>query len=197
MTTARLEQQLSFIMEAEGLKQIFRQTVLPADRRAENDAEHSWHLSLMAILLSEHARADQFDLLRVLKMLLIHDIVEIDAGDTFAYDEAGNRDKEEREQAAADRLFNFLPEEQAVELRALWDEFEARETEEARYAAALDRFQPILLNCCTEGAAWRRHEVKRDQVIARNEHIKEGIPALWEHALGMIDEAVDSGYLDK
>ena len=115
----------------------------------------------------------------------------------FAYDEAGNRDKEEREQAAAKRLFNLLPDKQAVELRALWDEFEARETGEARYAAALDRFQPILLNCHTEGAAWRKHGVKRAQVIARNEHIKEGIPALWDHALEMIDEAVASGHLGK
>ena len=197
MSAARLQEQLSFIMEAEGLKQIFRQTVLPADGRAENDAEHSWHLSLMAILLIEHANVDDLDLLRVLKMLLIHDIVEIDAGDTFAYDEAGNRDKEEREQAAAERLFNLLPDKQAVELRALWDEFEARETGEARYAAALDRFQPILLNCYTEGAAWRKHGVKRAQVIARNEHIKEGIPALWDHALEMIDEAVASGHLGK
>ncbi len=196
MSSTRLEEQLAFALEAEGLKQIFRQTVLLADRRAENDAEHSWHLSLLAILLSEHALDPAVDLLRVLKLLLIHDIVEIDAGDTFAYDEKGNLDKEEREQAAADRLFNLLPGDQAEAMRALWDEFEARATPEARYAAALDRFQPLLLNCHTEGAAWRRHGVKKAQVIARNEHIKEGIPALWEHAEKMIDRAVEQGHLD-
>ena len=193
----RLDAQLEFILEAEKLKQIFRQTLLPGDERRENDAEHSWHLSLMAILLIEHAREKDLDLLKVLKMLLIHDIVEIDAGDTFTYDEAANADKEEREQAAADRLFNLLPSEQAVELRALWDEFEARQTSEAKYAAALDRFQPLLLNFHTQGEAWRRHGVKKAQVIARNEHIAEGSPALWEYARKMIDGAVARGFLDE
>ena len=152
MATDRLEEQMAFILEVEGLKQIFRQTLLPGDKRPENDAEHSWHLSLMAIVLTEHARVPDLDLLQVLKMVLIHDVVEIDAGDTFAYDTVGNEDKEEREKAAADRLFNLLPEEQALELRALWDEFEERVTPEAQYAAALDRLQPLLLNFHTEGA---------------------------------------------
>lgn len=196
MAPAYLDEQLAFILEAEGLKQIFRQTLLPGDYRAENDAEHSWHLSLMAVLLSEHACEPSLDLLRVLKMLLIHDIVEIDAGDTFAYDEAANADKEQREQAAADRLFNLLPSPQDTDMRALWDEFEARQTPEARYAAALDRFQPLLLNFHTQGAAWRRHGVKKAQVIARNEHIGEGAPALWEYARKLIDEAVTRGYLE-
>ncbi len=196
MAPAYLDEQLAFILEAEGLKQIFRQTLLPGDYRAENDAEHSWHLSLMAVLLSEHACEPSLDLLRVLKMLLIHDIVEIDAGDTFAYDEAANADKEQREQAAADRLFNLLPSPQDTDMRALWDEFEARQTPEARYAAALDRFQPLLLNFHTQGAAWRRHGVKKAQVIARNEHIGEGAPALWEYARKLIDEAVARGYLE-
>lgn len=196
MASAYLDEQLAFILEAEGLKQIFRQTLLPGDYRAENDAEHSWHLSLMAVLLSEHACEPSLDLLRVLKMLLIHDIVEIDAGDTFAYDEAANADKEQREQAAADRLFNLLPSPQDTDMRALWDEFEARQTPEARYAAALDRFQPLLLNFHTQGAAWRRHGVKKAQVIARNEHIGEGAPALWEYARKLIDEAVARGYLE-
>ncbi|MGY8827553.1 MAG: HD domain-containing protein [Candidatus Latescibacterota bacterium] len=197
MATDRLEEQMAFILEVEGLKQIFRQTLLPGDKRPENDAEHSWHLSLMAIVLTEHARVPDLDLLQVLKMVLIHDVVEIDAGDTFAYDTVGNEDKEEREKAAADRLFNLLPEEQALELRALWDEFEERVTPEAQYAAALDRLQPLLLNFHTEGAAWRRHGVKKAQVIARNEHIGEGAPALWQYARKMIDKAVECGYLQE
>ncbi|MFT5085994.1 MAG: putative hydrolase of HD superfamily [Candidatus Latescibacterota bacterium] len=197
MATDRLEEQMAFILEVEGLKQIFRQTLLPGDKRPENDAEHSWHLSLMAIVLTEHARVPDLDLLQVLKMVLIHDIVEIDAGDTFAYDTVGHEDKEEREKAAADRLFNLLPEEQALEVRALWDEFEERVTPEAQYAAALDRLQPLLLNFHTEGAAWRRHGVKKAQVIARNEHIGEGAPALWQYARQMIDKAVECGYLQE
>jgi putative hydrolase of HD superfamily len=160
MVVDRLETQLAFILETEKLKQVFRQTLLLGDRRPENDAEHSWHLSLMAVLLVEHASA-MVDLLKVLKMLLIHDVVEIDAGDTFAYDEVANLDKEEREQKAADRLFGLLPTDQAGAMRALWDEFELRQSPEARYAAALDRLQPLLLNFHGEGAAWRRHGVKR------------------------------------
>lgn len=194
MNADRLETQLGFILEVEQLKQVFRQTLLPGDRRLENDAEHSWHLSLMAILLVEHASAE-VNLLKALKMLLIHDVVEIDAGDTFAYDEVANRDKDQREQKAADRLFGLLPANQAIALRALWDEFEQRQTPEARYAAALDRLQPLLLNFHTEGAAWQRHGVKKAQVIARNEHIGEGAPALWDYARKLIDEAVARGYL--
>jgi putative hydrolase of HD superfamily len=197
MAVDRLDEQMAFILEVEGLKQIFRQTLLPGDRRPENDAEHSWHLSLMAILLVEHARAPALDILQVLKMVLIHDIVEIDAGDTFAYDEVGNADKEQREKAAADRLFNLLPTDQAKTIHALWDEFEERITPEAQYAAALDRLQPLLLNFHTEGAAWQRHGVKKAQVIARNEHIGEGAPALWQYARELIDKAVECGYLQE
>jgi len=197
MAVDRLGEQMAFILEVEALKQIFRQTLLPGDRRPENDAEHSWHLSLMAILLIEHARVPDLHILQVLKMVLIHDIVEIDAGDTFAYDEVGNEDKEQREKAAADRLFNLLPTDQAVEIRALWDEFEERITPEAQYAAALDRLQPLLLNFHTEGAAWQRHGVKKAQVIARNEHIAEGAPALWQYARELIDRAVECGYLQE
>ena len=193
----RLAQQLEFILEIEKLKQIFRQTILVEDRRRENDAEHSWHLSIMALLLAEHVCDGEVDLLKVIKMLLIHDLVEIDAGDTFAYDEVGNADKVEREQAAAERIFALLPQEQGRELRALWEEFEERKTSEARYGAALDRFQPLLLNFHTQGFAWRRHGVKKAQVIARNQHIEEGAPALWAHAREMIEEAVKRGYLEE
>ena len=196
MEQERLTQQVEFIIEAEKLKQVFRQTVLPGDRRRENDAEHSWHISLMAVLLREHA-GEEVDLLKALKMLLVHDLVEIDAGDTFAYDEEGNTDKEEREIRAAERIFALLPADQAAALRSLWDEFERRETPEARYAAALDRLQPLLLNFSTEGAAWRKHGVKKAQVIARNQHIEEGAPALWEHARKLIEAAVEKGYLEE
>lgn len=194
MDAERLAAQLGFVLEVEQLKQVFRQTLLPGDRRRENDAEHSWHLSVIAMLLVEYAAAE-VDLLKVLKMLLIHDVVEIDAGDTFAYDVAGHEDKAQREQQAADRLFGLLPADQAATYRALWDEFEQRQSAEARYAAALDRLQPLLLNFHTGGAAWQRHGVKKAQVIARNEHIREGAPALWEFARKLIDAAVAKGIL--
>ena len=189
-----MEKQIDFIIEVDKLKHVFRQTPLIKDGRAENDAEHSWHLSLMAVLLFRHA-GEEVDLLRVLKMLLIHDIVEIDAGDTFLYDEVSYKDKDVREQKAADRLFNILPDEQALEFRALWDEFEERKSEDAQYAAALDRFQPLLLNFHTNGLAWRRHGVTRDQVISRNAHISDSSPELWEYAIKLIDEAVEKEYL--
>lgn len=194
MDAVRLEAQLGFVLEVEKLKQVFRQTLLLGDHRRENDAEHSWHLSLMAILLVEYAAAE-VDLLKVLKMLLIHDVVEIDAGDTFVYDVAANEDKAQREQQAADRLFGLLPADQASAYRALWDEFEQRQSAEARYAAALDRLQPLLLNLYTDGAAWQRHGIKKAQVIAYNEHIGEGAPALWECARKLIDAAAAKGFL--
>ena len=191
----RLDRQVCFILETDKLKQVLRQTLVSGgEGRRENDAEHSWHLGLMALLLREHA-AEPVDLLRVVEMLLVHDLVEIDAGDTFVYDEAAHQDKEEREQRAAVRIFGLLPEDQAGRVRALWEEFEARQTPEARYAAALDRFQPLLLNYQTEGAAWRKHGVRRDQVIARNRHIEEGAPALWAAAQELIAAAVQRGWI--
>lgn len=196
MYSKGLQAQIDFIVEVDKLKNVFRQTSLIEDGRAENDAEHSWHLCLMAILLSGYADKN-IDLLRVLKMLLIHDIVEIDAGDTFVYDEIAYEHKEEREQKAAERIFKILPQDQALELRELWNEFEERETEDARYASALDRFQPILLNFHTNGEAWKRHGVTRDQVISRNYHISDSSPKLWEYAKSMIDEAIEKGYLKK
>jgi putative hydrolase of HD superfamily len=195
MTHERLERQVRFILEVDKLKEVFRQTVCTQSRRAENDAEHSWHLCLCVLLLSEHANAPGLDVLRVLKMLIIHDLVEIDAGDTFAYDTVGMADQHARESRAADRIFGLLPGDQAADFRALWDEFEERLTPESRFAAAIDRFQPVLLNCSTEGAAWRRHGVTADRVVARNSHSAEGSAALWEHVAGMIRQAVDSGHL--
>ena len=195
MGGSRLTRQLEFILEVEKVKQVFRQTVLLHDNRAENDAEHSWHLSLMALVLAEHAAGPGLDMLRVLHMLLIHDLVEIDAGDTFAYDEAGNADKLARETAAAERIFALLPADQCRHIRGLWEEFEARRTPEARYAAALDRLQPILLNYHSGGVAWKRHGISRRQVVERNRTMAEGAPALWRYALELIDAAVERGYL--
>ncbi len=194
-TNGRLREQLDFIQEIDKVKQVLRQTVILDGSRRENDAEHSWHLATMAMILQEHA-AEPVDLIKVIKMLLIHDLVEIDAGDTFAYDEVGALDKAERERKAADRIFYLLPDEQAREIDQLWTEFESRETVESRYAAALDRFQPLMHNYLTEGKAWRKHGIRKAQVIDRNRHIAEGLPALWEVAQIMIDESVEKGYLE-
>ena len=191
----RLAQQMRFILEVDRLKEVFRQTVLLHSRRAENDAEHSWHLCLMVLVLAEHANRPDLDVLRVLKMLLIHDLVEIDAGDTFVYDDAARVDQAAREAQAADRIFGLLPADQSREFRALWDEFEARQTPEARFAAACDRLQPMLLNVHTEGASWQRHGITSDRVLARNGHIVEGSEALWTYAENMIREAVAAGTL--
>jgi putative hydrolase of HD superfamily len=190
----RLEEQLKFIQEIDKVKGILRQTVILDGSRRENDAEHSWHLATMAMILQEHA-AEPVDLIKVIKMLLIHDLVEIDAGDTFAYDEVGALDKAERERKAADRIFYLLPDEQAREIDQLWTEFEVRETVEARYATALDRFQPLMHNYLTEGKAWRKHGIRKAQVINRNRQIAEGSPALWKVAKRMIDESVERGDL--
>jgi putative hydrolase of HD superfamily len=191
----RLARQIRFIVEVDRLKEIFRQTVLINSRRPENDAEHSWHLCLIVITLAEHANCPGLDVLRVLQMLILHDLVEIDAGDTFAYDTKAMADQHAREAVAADRIFGLLPADQASAFRALWDEFEVRQTPESRFAAAVDRFQPMLLNCRTEGAAWARHGITRDRVIARNSYIAEGSAALWEYAAKMIEEVVAAGHL--
>ena len=191
----RLARQIEFILEIDKLKQVLRQTFLTDGSRRENDAEHSWHLAVMAVLLCEYAAEPELDLLRVVKMALVHDLVEIDAGDTFHYDEAGHEDKDRREQQAADRIFGLLPVDQGAELRSLWEEFEARQTPEARYAAALDRLQPNLLNFRTQGRLWREHGVTSRQVIARNRHMAQGAPALWQYAESRIREAVAKGYL--
>lgn len=191
----RLARQVAFLIECDRLKEVFRQSLNSASRRPENDAEHSWALCLFVITLAEHSDAS-IDVLRVLKMLLIHDLVEIDAGDTFAYDTTGLADQHEREARAADRIFGLLPDDQAAEFRALWDEFEAKATAESRFATAIDRFQPMLLNCLTEGAAWRRHGVRLAQVLARNEGpVSAGSHALWEHIVARVARAVSAGHL--
>lgn len=194
MTLQRLEQQLRFAVEADRLKNVVRQTVLADGSRQENSAEHSWHIALMAFLLAEHA-GETVDIGRVTLMLLLHDLVEIDAGDTFAYDAPAQVDKARHEQAAADRIFGLLPPEQAARFRMLWEEFEQRATPEARFANALDRLQPILLNYHSGGAGWRRWGVSVEQVLERNRPIADGAPDLWEHARELIDEARSHGWV--
>jgi putative hydrolase of HD superfamily len=195
VTTDRLEQQVRFLVEIDKSKQILRQTLLVDASRQENDAEHSWHLAVMAILLSEYAGDAGLDLLRVVKMALIHDVVEIDAGDTFVYDAVGNADRREREERAAERIFSILPADLALEMRALWEEFEAQESAEARFATALDRFQPVLQNYHAGGGGWRRHSITSDRILARNEQIAAGAPALWEYARNLIQDAVRQGFI--
>jgi len=191
----RLSQQLNFILEIDKLKTILRQTLITSpDCRQENDAEHSWHIALMASLLAEYAPSP-VDVLRVTRMLLIHDLVEIDAGDTFAYDAAANSDKQERERLAADRLFGLLPADQATEFRALWDEFEAFMTPESRFANALDRLQPLLLNTRTGGGSWRNHHVTPAQVLARMDLVRIGAPELWSTVVAIVDDACARGWL--
>jgi len=165
--------------------------------RNENDAEHSWHLALMAIVLSEYSLAQELDLSRVIKMVLVHDLVEIDAGDTFCYDEKANEDKEERERRAAERIFGLLPPDQAEEFKGLWEEFEERKTPEACFAAALDRLQPLLSNYHTNGHTWVKYDVKYDKVIKRNYPIKESAPALWEYVLEILEDSIQKGYLER
>ena len=191
----RLAAQIEFLVEVDKLKEVQRQTITTKGRRAENSAEHSWHFALMVIILAEHGNHQPLDVLRILKMVLIHDLVEIDAGDTFAYDTKNMADQHEREAVAATRIFGMLPGDQATAYRGLWDEFEAQETPEARFAAACDRFHPMLLNCRTEGHAWRKHGITKDRVLARNAHVAKGSSSLWEYAVRMIDEAVSKGHL--
>ena len=191
----RLAQQIQFILEVDKLKQILRQTLKTTDRQRENDAEHSWHLALMVLVLAEHANVPDLDVLKVLGMVIVHDLVEIDAGDTFVYDEAGMADKPEREQKAADRIFGMLPDDQEKHFRALWDEFEERATPEARFSAALDRLQPVLLNVNTDGHAWKHHGIRQNQGLDRNRHMAEGSEAIWEYARAEIQKAVDRGDL--
>lgn len=185
----RLKQQMEFILEVDKLKNINRQTYISSGERKENDAEHSWHLALMCALLSEHAN-EEIDVLKTMTMVLIHDVIEIDAGDTYAYDTAGNETKHERELQAAERLFKILPEDQADYMRALWDEFEEAKTPEAKFALTLDKVQPAMLNDAAGGKSWREHGVHVEQILKRNEHTPEGSAKLWDFTRELIDENV-------
>ncbi len=191
----RLAAQLRFIVEIDKLKQISRQTYLMDRSRKENSAEHSWHIAVIAMLLAEHAAAPEIDLARVIQMALVHDLVEIDAGDVLVYDTAAQADKARREKLAADRIFALLPPDQTRQFRELWEEFEARQTPEAKFAAAIDRLQPILHNYHTQGAAWNEHGVTAPMVLERNAHMNEGAPALWRAVKKLVEDAVAKGFL--
>lgn len=193
----RLLQQMAFIIEADKLKNIFRQSYISDESRRENDAEHSWHLSLMAITLCEHANDPDLDLLKILRMVIIHDIVEIDAGDTYIYDEQHKLDQEIREQQAADRLFGMLPSDQALEFRSLWDEFEEGKSPEARFAKAIDRLHPMLLNYLASGKTWQKHGVVATQVRAINQKIDHGSSTLWDYAQDLIEKSIADGMLPR
>lgn len=185
----RLEQQMKFILEVDKLKQITRQSYITGGGRKETDTDHSWHLAMMCALLSEYAN-EKIDVQKTMVMVLIHDIVEIDAGDTYAYDPAGNETKRQREVQAAERIFSLLPEDQARYLRELWEEFEAQDTPESRFANTLDKVQPVLLNDATGGISWREHGVKESQILARNEKTHEGSEELWAYARDLIRKNV-------
>ena len=185
----RLKKQMDFILEIDKSKEIIRQTYISSGSRKENDAEHSWHLAIMALLLAEYAN-EEIDVLRTMSMVLIHDLVEIDAGDTYAYDTAGYKTKRERELKAADRIFNILPKDQAEYMRGLWDEFEACKTPEARFANSLDKTQPLMLNDAQGGRSWREHGVSRSMVSKRNEHTADGASVLGEYVQEKIDKNV-------
>jgi putative hydrolase of HD superfamily len=190
----RLQQQIAFVVEIDKLKAVLRQNLTTGDRRRETTAEHSWHLGAMALILADHAEPG-VDTLRVLKMLLIHDLVEIDAGDSFLYDPVARAGAAAREQAAADRLYGLLPPDLAGELRGLWDEFEAATTRDARFARALDALQPVLLNYHTEGGSWRANAVSGADVLAKKAIIADGAPTLWRYAEALIRDAIAKGWL--
>ena len=209
MDKERFERQLAFLMEADKLKNIYRQTYTrvndlppmpegsnvkaPYPRR-ENDAEHSFSLALFTAVLAEYSN-EPLDVLKTMKMVLIHDIVEIDAGDTYCYDSAGNSTKAERENAAAKRLFGLLPKDFEEEFLGLWREFEERKTPESKFANAMDRIQPLLLNLSRDGLSWQEHDIHYDQVAGRNASIKDGSKDISDYIFGLLDEARDRGIL--
>lgn len=196
MDTNILLQQVEFIKEIDKLKYIQRKTRLFNSERCENDAEHSWHLAMMTLVLAEHAN-QSIDVLKVLKMVLIHDIVEIDAGDTFIYDTNKNHDNTEEELAAAKRIFGILPEEQAKEFIGIWMEFEDGLTNEAKFARSMDRFQPLLQNTSNNGGTWAEYNVNYDKVYNKKKVIEKGSSSIWHYAENLINESVETGILKK
>lgn len=191
-----IETQIHFLRQVDQLKLVLRQSPLMDNSRRENSAEHSWHVALAALILAPQANV-AIDVCRVIKMLLIHDIVEIDAGDTFAYDAVRRLDQSAREAAAAQRLFGLLPSAQHDELRGLWEEFEARATAEAKFAHAVDRLIPVLQNYAVGGGSWRSHHVDRGRVVQRVGPIAEGSAALWGYVSALLDDAVRQGFLEE
>lgn len=194
METSRFEQQMRFLVEIDQMKNVLRQTLLADGSRRESDAEHSWHLAMYAMLLSEYA-PEPVDVSRVIRMVLVHDLIEIYAGDTFCYDKEGNRDKAAREAAAADRLYALLPADQAGEYRVLWEEFDRMDTPDSRFAAALDRVQPIINNYLTEGHTWKLGHVTSAQVYERMAPVKNGLPEAWKVVEWIINTSIEKGFL--
>ncbi len=191
----RLQKQIAFLLEVDKLKTILRRNPISDGSRLENDAEHSWYFAIAALVLAEHA-AGPLDVAKVLWIALIHDVVEVDAGDTYIYDETARQDQAEREERAARRLFTLLPEDQAASLLSLWREFEEGVTIEARYAKAIDRLAAVLLNHASRGESWRRHHVSKQRILAVNERIAQGSPALWGYVRGLIEDAASRGYIE-
>ena len=196
MQTSNLQKQVGFIKEIDKIKFIQRKSRLFNSDRRENDAEHSWHLAVMAIVLAEHSDKP-IDLLKVLKMVLIHDIVEIDAGDTFFYSSTENHDNREEEFAAAKRIFGILPKDQAEELISIWEEFENAETGGAKFAKSMDRFEPLLQDAVNDGGSWAEFDVPYQKVYDLNKTIKNGSTTIWSYAKDLIDESVENGFLKK
>ncbi len=192
MNRERFEKQLAFILEADKEKNILRQTHLSGNGRRENDAEHAWHMAMMIYLLKEYSN-EEIDVAKTMMMALIHDVVEIDAGDTYAYDTKGLKTQKEREERAAERIFGMLPEDQRDELRALFEEFEACESAEARFAKVMDNFQPLLLNHSNGGADWREHKVTKSKVVGRQQTSSLGSEKIWEYTEKLINENVKKG----
>ena len=192
MNRERFEKQLAFLLEADKEKNILRQTHLSGHGRRENDAEHAWHMAMMIYLLREYSNRE-IDLAKTMMMALIHDIVEIDAGDTYAYDSFGLKSQKEREARAAERIFGMLPQDQCDELCALFDEFEAGESAEAQFAKVMDNFQPLLLNNSNGGADWREHQVTKSKVIGRQQTSLHGSEDIWKYTEELINENVKKG----
>lgn len=190
----RLLQQIEFIRKIDALKDVIRRSYILSGHRRENSAEHSWHVSLASLLLAEHAN-EEIDTVKVAKMLLIHDIIEVIAGDTYIYDDAACDGQDEREIEAANEIFGLLPDDQTVEFRTLWDEFEAVETKDAKFAKAIDRLMPFLHNYGTKGVSWKEHGIHASQVRSIMSAIRPGSEVLWQYVSGLVDDAIAKGYL--
>lgn len=190
----KLKNQIAFVIEIDEMKRILRMNLHADGSKRENDAEHSWHLAVMAMLLEEYC-SEKVDIARVIKIALVHDLVEVYAGDTFAYDSKGYEDKDEREKMAADKLFGMLESEQAAFFRALWDEFEEKATPESRYANAVDRLQPLILNYLTDGHTWKLGDVHAPQILKRMDIIRTATPELWHIVEGIIETSIEKGIL--
>lgn len=196
MSEERLKKQLEFLVEIDKMKNVLRRTLIVDGSRRENDAEHSWHLAMLAMVLEEYSERE-INISRVVRMCLVHDLVEVYAGDTFAYDEKGYEDKFARETAAADKLFSMLPTEQGEEFRALWEEFDEAQTADAMYAAAMDRLQPMMNNFLTDGHTWKEGKVTSDKVLDRMQPIKKATPELWQVVEYIVSTSIERGILQK